>query len=101
MKSRKEYEKAARARLDELEAEVSKLRKQASHVREEFIEEHREKMDELHELNAKAREKFDELVDASEEVWKETQKGLEQYWTSLGNELKAYQNFGEKKKQEK
>lgn len=98
MKSRKEYEKAARARLDELEAEIKKLRKQATHVREEFIAEHKEKMDELHELNAKAREKFDEMLDASEEVWKETQTGLEHYWQALGNEIKAYQNFGDKKK---
>lgn len=101
MKSRKEYEKAAKAKLDELEAEIKKLRKQATHAREDFIEEHKEKMDELHALNTKTREKFDELLDASEEVWKDTQKGLEQYWNALGNELKAYQNFGETKKKKK
>lgn len=93
MKSRKEYEAAAKAKMEELEADIKKLRKQASHAREEFVAEHKEKLDELHALNAKTREKFDELLDASEDAWKETQKGLEQYWKALGNELKAYQGF--------
>lgn len=98
MKTRKEYEKAAKARLEALETDIKQLRKKAGNAKAEFISGHKEQLDKLHELNVKAREKFDELLDASEEVYEEAQEGLEQYWKALGNEIKSYEGFNDRKK---
>ncbi len=79
--------------MAELEAEVERLQLHIKQTEEELLPEHHEKMDEIKELASKARGKLAELAEASEDSWEHLQEGLEHYWKSLGNELKAFEKI--------
>jgi len=93
MSSRKDYEAKVRAKMAELEAEVERLQLHIKQTEEELLPEHHEKMDEIKELASKARGKLAELAEASDDSWEHLQEGLEHYWKSLGNELKAFEKI--------
>lgn len=98
MSKRKDVEKEMRQKLDSLEAEIERLRMQIDTVEAERAAEQHRRIQALLELKAKARSKFAEMLDASEEAWEEVQSGLEHYWSAVGNEMKSYEDFFDRKK---
>jgi chromosome segregation ATPase len=90
MSSRKQYEEKVKQKLQELELEIEKLKAQLKEVEAELVPEHHEKFQELHALQNKAKQKFDELVEAGDDAFESLQENMEEYWSSLGREIKAF-----------
>ena len=96
MSRRREYEDQVRAKLEELEREIDLLRAKVKVAESELAPEHHDRVDKLHKLKEEAKEKLHELAEASDEAWEDFQEGVEHYWTALGNEVKAFENFFKK-----
>ena len=93
MTSRKEYEKKVKSRLEELERDIEHLKVKVRTAEADLTEQAR--VAKLHAMKEEAKEKLDELLNAEDDAWEDLQTGLESYWRSLGNELKAYENISD------
>ena len=96
MSSKREYEDQVRAKLEELEREIDLLKAKVKVAEAELAPEHHEKVNKLHDLKEEAKEKLHELVEASDDAWEHLQDGVEHYWTAIGNEMKAFDNYFKK-----
>jgi prefoldin subunit 5 len=90
MSSKKQYEEQVAAKLKQLESEVDALRDHIKSIEHELAPEHREQFQKLQELEAATKAKFDELVESGDEVFDSMRENLEEYWSSLGREIKAF-----------
>jgi|FLOH01.1.fsa_nt_gi chromosome segregation ATPase len=90
MSKRKLYEDQVREKLQQLEGEIDRLKQQIKNAETELLPERHSKIESLHSLKEETKEKFQELLAASDDAWEELQEGVEHYWKALGNELKAY-----------
>ena len=90
MSSRKQYQQRVKEKLQELELEVDRLRAQIKDVEEELVPEQHEHFQRLHAMLEKTRTKFNELVDASDDSFDSLKDNMEDYWSSLGREIKAF-----------
>lgn len=90
MNKKKEYEARVREKLNELEAEIDALRDHVKAMEAELLPEHEEHFQRLHNLEAATKAKFQELVESSEEAYESLQDKLEDYWASLGREVRAF-----------
>ena len=68
MSKRKLYEDQVREKLRELEAEVDKLKAKIENTEADLLPEHRSKMEALHSLQEETKAKFNELLEAGDEV---------------------------------
>jgi len=96
MSKKRDYEDQVRAKLEELEREIDLLKAKVKVAEAELAPEHQEKVEKLHNMKEEAKEKFQELVEASDDAWEHLQEGVEHYWTALGNEMKAFDNYFKK-----
>ena len=88
--SRKKYEEEAREKLKELEAEVDRLREHIKEAEQALEPKHHEGMEKLIELHTQVKDVFHEMLDAGDDAFESAQSRMEQYWSSLGREIKAY-----------
>jgi len=88
--SRKNYEEEIADRLKILETAVHQLREELNKLDDELSEDQIAQFSELDELRKRSRSTFQELVDASDEKFDDVQDRMEQYWRSLGREIKAF-----------
>ncbi|MDA1369698.1 MAG: hypothetical protein O2971_02920 [Proteobacteria bacterium] len=96
MSRRKEYEENVQEKLKELEAEIVKLKCHVKEVEAELLKKHHKKFEELHILQAKAKDKFAELLEAGDDAFDHLQENMEEYWNSVGREMKAFEDFFKK-----
>ena len=90
MTSKKQYEEQVREKLKQLESEIDALRDHVKTIEHELLPEHKEHFQKLHELEAATKAKFAELLESSEEAFESARDNLEEYWSSLGREVKAF-----------
>lgn len=90
MSSKKQYEEQVAEKLKQLESEVDALRAHIKAIEHELTSEHKEQFQKLHELEATTRAKFEELVESGDEAFDSMRENLEEYWSSLGREIKAF-----------
>lgn len=88
--SRKKYEEDVRKKLDELAAEIDQLGQHIKQIEDELDDEHHEHFAKLHDLQDETRRIFHEMVEASDEAYESAKTRLENYWSTLGREIKAY-----------
>lgn len=88
--SRKQYEQEVQKKLDELSAEIDELKAHIDKVEHELDDEHHEAFAKLRDLEDDTRRVFHEMMAAGDESFHNLQKQLEEYWSSLGREIKAY-----------
>lgn len=88
--SRKQYEKEVKEKLEELASEIDQLRAHLKQMEDELDDEHHEAFAKLHELQEDTRRIFHELVEASDESYESAKAKMEDYWSSLGREIKAF-----------
>ena len=91
MSSRKDYEEKLKSKLELLEQDIDALKAKVKEVEGDL--EHEEQVEKLHKMKEEAKQKFHELIEASDDAWEDLQDGVEHYWTALGNEVKAFENF--------
>lgn len=90
MSSKKQYEEQVAEKLRQLESEIDALRAHIKSIEHELAPEHREQFQKLHELESATKAKFQELVESSDEAFDSMRENLEEYWSSLGREIKAF-----------
>ena len=90
MTSKKQYEEQVREKLQQLESEIEALRDHVKNIEHELLPEHKEHFQKLHELESATKAKFEELVESSDEAFESVRDNLEEYWSSLGREVKAF-----------
>lgn len=88
--SRKQYQQEVKEKLEELAGEIDQLRDHIKQMEAELDDEHHEAFAKLHELQEDTRRVFHELVEASDESYEATKTKMEDYWSSLGREIKAF-----------
>lgn len=89
---RKEYEDTCRTRLEEMEREVERLRAHIKEIEAEHGEdtEHHRHFQQIHGMNEDAKRTYQDLQKADDKTYDNHKSKLEQYWSSLGREIKAY-----------
>ncbi len=90
MSKKRDYENKVREKLNELEAEIEALREHVKEMEAELLPEQEEHFQRLHKLEAATKAKFRELVESGEEAYESVRSNLEEYWSSLGREVKAF-----------
>ncbi|NKB33638.1 MAG: hypothetical protein GKR91_11125 [Pseudomonadales bacterium] len=90
MSQRKQYEVKVKQKLEDLEREIDKLKDQVEEMAEDLVSEEHENLQKLQALSKKTRGKFEELLEASDEAFETMQDNLEEYWASVGREMKAF-----------
>ncbi len=88
--SRKNYEEEIADRLKILDAAVQQLREDLDKLEDEMSEEQKAQFSQLDNLHKRSKSTFKELVQASDEKFDDVQDRMEQYWRSLGREIKAF-----------
>lgn len=96
MSRRKNYEAEVKAKLEDLERDIDVLRAKVKQAERELAPEHHKQVEKLARLKDEARVKLHELLQASDDAWEGLQEGVEHYWTALGNEVKAFDNYFKK-----
>lgn len=88
--SRKQYEEDVRKKLDELAKEIDQLSQHIKSIEHELDDEHHEGFAKLRDLQADTSRLFHELLEAGDDAFASAQSKLEDYWSTLGREIKAY-----------
>lgn len=81
--SKEEFEKKLEARLDELDAEIAKLREKGRDLKDKAKADWDRKMADLEVKRDAARAKLAEVGRSSAKAWKDVQKGAESAWDEL------------------
>jgi len=97
MLNRKQYEAEVQKKLHSLEKEIDDLRDKLKEIEVDLTPEHHERLKELQALKVKIAHKLSELMKSGDDAWEEVQSGLEHYWQAVGNEMKSYEGFLNKK----
>ncbi|MDI6797582.1 MAG: cytochrome c3 family protein, partial [Desulfatibacillaceae bacterium] len=94
MSEKELYQQKMQAKLDELKADVDKLRARARGAEADAKIKAHEQIDELEKRIEKGKTKLDELGKASQDAWTSLKKGIDEAVTSLGTAIKdAYNKF--------
>jgi predicted nuclease with TOPRIM domain len=88
--SRKQHEEDVKKKLDELAEDIERLSRHLKDIEHELDDEHHEGLAKLKDLQDETRRLFHEMVDAGDEAYDSVRSRMEQYWTTLGREIKAY-----------
>ena len=81
--TKEEFQKKLDTRLNELDAEIAKLREKGRGRKDEAKAKWDQKMTELETKRDAARAKLAEVRDSSAEAWKDVQKGAHSAWNEL------------------
>ena len=90
MKTKKEIERKLEEQLDSLSKQIDTLESKMKQEQDRASELERKTVLNLIAMRNKAQTKLHSFKESGEEKWEELSAGLEQYWDSLGTELKAY-----------
>ena len=90
MQSRHEIETELEKRLSNHKAAIKRLSDQAEDANDEAKVIALKKIDELKQIVAVAESRLQELKTANDDTWHQTKDIAEEFWGSLGRELKAY-----------
>ncbi len=83
------YEKKLRAQLDEWKLEINVLKAKADKADAEAQLEFYKQVEQLREMQERARNRLDTLRDASDDAWEDMKAGMESAWLSLGTAIKS------------
>lgn len=83
MSAKDAYEKKLRARLDEWNAEVEKLKARAAQLDADAQIEYNRQLDELRLRQQQAEDRLRELRTAGEDAWRDVAEGIEKAWDDL------------------
>lgn len=86
--AKEDFEKSLDARLEELDAEIAKLREKGSDVKDEAKAEWDQKMSDLEAKRKAARAKLAEVSQSSAKAWKDVQQGARSAWDELDKAFK-------------
>ena len=92
--TKEEFQKKLETRLNELDAEIAKLREKGRDLKDDAKAKWDQKMTELETKRDAARAKLAEVRDSSAEAWKDIQKGAQSAWDELDKAFRdASQEF--------
>ncbi|HMB16370.1 MAG TPA: hypothetical protein VKN62_08640 [Pelovirga sp.] len=95
MSMKEAYEKKLEARLEDWNADISKLKARADAAEADAQLEYYKQIEDLRSKQDEAKKKLNELKDASEDAWQDLKIGIESAWESLGSSVKsAKSHFG-------
>lgn len=95
MDEKSAYRQKLEARLDQWRAEIDKLQAKAVEASADARLEYDKQIKALRNQQEEARQKLNELDDASSEAWKDLKSGLQKAWDDLGTAVrKATERFG-------
>ncbi|MFW6345484.1 MAG: coiled coil domain-containing protein [Halomonas sp.] len=83
MSNRDAYEQKLRAKLDEWQAEIDKLRAQARGAEADARLEQEREAERLEAKREEVREKLDELREAGDDAWDDVRQGAERAWEAM------------------
>lgn len=89
MSQRDAYERKLAAQLDELNAEIDRLKARAAKAEADSEIDYQRQIDDLKAHREQARQKFHELRDASEDAWEEVRQGAERAWQDLSDAVRS------------
>ncbi|MCK5779202.1 MAG: coiled coil domain-containing protein [Rhodospirillales bacterium] len=92
MSNKQAYQQKVQAQLDEWSAEIDKLRAKADKADADAQIALNREIDDLRDKKNQAREKLDELSDASEGAWEDLKTGIESASNQLGQALRSAQS---------
>ena len=92
MSNKQAYQQKVQAQLDEWSAEIDKLRAKADKADADAQIALNREIDDLRDKKNQAREKLDELSDASEGAWEDLKTGIEAASNQLGQALRSAQS---------
>ena len=90
MTTKKDIEKMLEEQLDSFSTKIDKLDAKMKQEKEHASEIEHRALKNLIAMRSNAKTKLQSFKDAGEEKWEELGLSLDQYWQSLGSELKAY-----------
>lgn len=89
MSMKEAYQNKLRARLDEWDADIRKLKARAERAKADIQIDYHKQLTSLEAKRKEAADRLDELEEASEDAWVDLKAGIEQAWDSLGDALKT------------
>lgn len=92
MSNKQAYQQKVQAQLDEWSAEIDKLRAKADKADADAQIALNREIDDLRDKKNQAREKLEELSDASEGAWEDLKTGIESASNQLGQALRSAQS---------
>ena len=87
--NREAHQAKMKAQLDEWSAKLDVLKAKAAKAELDAKIELYKAMDEMHELQASAKQHPDQLASASADRWKDVKSGVEEAWTKFGATVEA------------
>ncbi|WP_299203405.1 coiled coil domain-containing protein [uncultured Amphritea sp.] len=88
--SKKElYQQKLQAHLDEMSADINKLKAKADNAGADVQLEYYKQLEELKTMQASARNKLDELKNAGDDAWEDLKTGMDSAWGSISTALKS------------
>jgi len=95
MSEKQHYIDKAKARLEQWEAEIDKLKARMDEAGADARIEYREELDDLRKRRTEAKEKLSKLADAGDDAWDDVRQGLEAAWDKAESAFKkARSRFG-------
>lgn len=88
MSAKEAYIKKLRANLDEWRADIIKLKAQAERAESEAQLSYYKEIEELRTRQEEARDKLDELREASDDAWEDMKIGLDKAWDDINQAMK-------------
>lgn len=89
MSKKKQYAKKFEGKLEEIDAEIDRLKAQAKQKDADARLQAEDEIDELKQRREKASARLDELQDASEDAWDDVKSGFELAWQNLENATRS------------
>ena len=89
MNTKADYERTLQVQLDTFETQITNLKARANRAEANTRPWSDRRMDTLQEKHRLAREKLDELRDASDDAWEDLKAGIASAWDSVGDALKS------------
>lgn len=83
LQAKEDFQRSLEARLEELDAEIAKLREKGGNLKDQAAATFKMKMAELETKRDAARAKLAEVGQSSAEAWKDVRKGAESAWDEL------------------
>lgn len=94
MTDKNAFEQKQEAKIEQMNAEIERLKAKAKEADAESRIKYQEKVDELEALRGVAKTKLDKLKQSSESAWTDISKGLDEATMSLATAIKnASQEF--------
>ncbi|RLK50430.1 hypothetical protein DFR31_0326 [Alkalispirillum mobile] len=92
MSDKNEYVEKMKARLDEWNADISKLQAKARQAEADAKIRYEEQLRELRKQRDHAEEKLKEVQASSEEAWREMRAGMEKAWDDVSEAFRNAMN---------